>query len=187
MIANIKMKRLLFNITGTCTGGRCVGWNAINSMWATTYDIDKEFGTDYHDRLKTWLINAQKTDITIAGALTDPKGDRTLNPCQQPDPDMNLHIVEKREDGIIVRGAKVMICGVAAANEIFILPGMGYKEPDKDYALSFVIPRDIENFSGYMHLDAADDDAAEVANIQGLSHVSSVSGYREYRYFLHKA
>ncbi len=147
MIANIKMKRLMFNITGTCTGGRCVGWNAINSMWATTYDTEKEMGTNYHDRLREWLINAQKTDITIAGALTDPKGDRTLSPCQQQDPDMNLHVVEKRDDGIVIRGAKIMICGVAAANEIFILPGMGYKEPDKDYALSFVVPRDIENLN----------------------------------------
>jgi 4-hydroxybutyryl-CoA dehydratase/vinylacetyl-CoA-Delta-isomerase len=141
------MKRLFFNLTGTCTGGRCVGWNAINAMWATTYDMDKELGTDYHDRLKNWLTNAQKTDITLAGALTDPKGDRTLSPCQQPDPDMNLHIVETREDGIVVRGAKVMICGVAAANEIFILPGMGYKESDKDYAISFAIPRDIDGLT----------------------------------------
>ncbi len=147
MIANIKMKRLMFNITGTCTGGRCVGWNAINSMWATTYDIDKELNTDYHERIKNWLINAQKDDITLAGALTDPKGDRTLTPCQQQDPDMNLHMIESRDDGIIVRGAKVMICGVAAAKEIFILPGMGYKEPDKDYAISFAIPRDIEGLT----------------------------------------
>jgi 4-hydroxybutyryl-CoA dehydratase/vinylacetyl-CoA-Delta-isomerase len=143
MIANIKMKRLMFNLTGTCTGGRCVGWNAINSMWATTYNMDQELGTQYHNRLKNWLIESQKNDITISGALTDPKGDRTLSPCQQSDPDMSLHFIEKKDEGIIVRGAKVMICGVAAANEIFILPGMGYKEPDKDYALSFVIPRDI--------------------------------------------
>jgi 4-hydroxybutyryl-CoA dehydratase/vinylacetyl-CoA-Delta-isomerase len=40
-----------------------------------------------------------------------------------------------------------MICGVAASNEIFVLPGSGYKEEDKDYALSFVIPRDIENLT----------------------------------------
>lgn len=147
MITNIKMKRLMFNLTGTCTGGRCVGWNAINSMWATTYDMDQELGTDYHERLKNWLISAQKMDITLAGALTDPKGDRTLSACQQPDPDMNLHFVEHRDDGIVIRGAKVMICGVAASNEIFILPGTGYKEPDKDYALSFVIPRDIEGLT----------------------------------------
>ena len=44
MISNLKMKRYMFNTTGTCTGGRCVGWTALNSMWATTYDIDQEFG-----------------------------------------------------------------------------------------------------------------------------------------------
>jgi len=60
---------------------------------------------------------------------------------------MSLHIVEKRDDGIVVRGAKVMICGVAAANEIFVMPGMGYKEQDKDYAVSFVVPRDIEGLT----------------------------------------
>ena len=147
MIANSKMKRFLFHLTGTCTGGRCVGWNCVNAMWPTTYKLDKEYGTDYHQRLKNWLTFAQKNDITIAGALTDPKGDRTKSPSQQDDPDMNLHIVEEKKDGIVVKGAKVMICGVAAANEIFILPGSGYKEEDKDYAVSFVIPRDIEGLT----------------------------------------
>jgi len=145
MIANVKMKRLMFNLTGTCTGGRCAGFNAINAMWAATYDIDKEFKTDYHKRIKKWLTDAQKRDITISGALTDPKGDRSKSASAQKDPDMNLHVVDEKDDGIVVRGAKVMICGVAAANELFIMPGTGYKEDDKDYAVSFVIPRDIEN------------------------------------------
>jgi len=147
MIANVRMKRLMFNLTGTCTGGRCVGFNAINAMWATTYDMDIDLKTNYHNRMKEWLTNAQKNDITISGALTDPKGDRSKPPTQQKDPDMSLHIVEKNNDGIIVKGAKVMICGVAAANEIFIMPGMSYKEPDKDYAVSFVIPRDIKDLT----------------------------------------
>ena len=147
MIANVRMKRLMFNLTGTCTGGRCVGFNAINAMWATSYEIDKEMGTEYHKRLQTWLQDAQKRDITLAGALTDAKGDRSKTPSQQCDPDLSLRVVEKRKDGIVVRGAKVMICGVAAANEIFVMPGTGYKEEDKDYAVSFVIPRDIEHLT----------------------------------------
>ena len=147
MIANVRMKRLMFNLTGTCTGGRCAGFNAINAMWATTYDMDNELGTDYHKRMKKWLKDAQERDITISGALTDSKGDRSKSPVQQKDSDMSLHVVEEREDGIVVRGAKTMICGVAAANEIFIMPGIGYKESDKDYAVSFVIPRDIENLT----------------------------------------
>ena len=147
MIANVRMKRLMFNLTGTCTGGRCVGFNAINAMWATTYDIDHDLGTEYHKILQTWLKDAQKKDITLTGALTDAKGDRSKSPSQQCDPDLSLHVVEKRKDGIIVRGAKVMICGVAAANEILVMPGTGYKEEDKDYAISFVVPRDIGNLT----------------------------------------
>lgn len=147
MIANVRMKRLMFNLTGTCTGGRCAGFNALNAMWATTYDIDNDLKTGYHERLRNWLLDAQKRDITVAGALTDPKGDRTKPPSKQKDPDMSVHIVEKRENGIVVRGAKVMICGVAAANEIFVMPGTRYKESDKEYAVSFVIPRDCKNLT----------------------------------------
>ncbi|MEE9440946.1 MAG: 4-hydroxyphenylacetate 3-hydroxylase N-terminal domain-containing protein [Candidatus Thermoplasmatota archaeon] len=147
MIANVRMKRLMFNLTGTCTGGRCAGFNAINAMWAATFDMDKNLGTNYHKRIQEWLKDVQKRDITISGALTDPKGDRSKSPTLQKDPDMNLHVIEERNDGVVVRGAKVMICGVAAANEIFIMPGTGYKEQDKDYAVSFVIPRDIENLT----------------------------------------
>jgi 4-hydroxybutyryl-CoA dehydratase/vinylacetyl-CoA-Delta-isomerase len=144
MIANTKIKRLLFNVTGTCTGGRCGGWNGINAMWPTTFDLDAKTGTDYHERLKEWLAQAQRNDITMSVALTDPKGNRTLRPSEQDDPDMSLRMVEKREDGIVVRGAKIMICGVAAANEIFVMPGTAYREGDKDYAISFAIPKDAE-------------------------------------------
>lgn len=148
MIMNVRMKRLMFNITGTCTGGRCVGFNAINSLWAATYDMDQELATDYHARLKGWLTNAQREDITLAGALTDPKGDRSKRPLEQKDPDMSLRMVEKEKDGgIVVRGAKVMIAGIAAANEVFVLPGTGYKEEESDYAVSFAIPRDIEGLT----------------------------------------
>jgi 4-hydroxybutyryl-CoA dehydratase/vinylacetyl-CoA-Delta-isomerase len=83
----------------------------------------------------------------VSGALTDAKGDRSKTPSEQAEPDANLHVVEVKEDGIVIRGAKVMICGTAAAQEIFLLPGSGYKDPDKDYALACVVPRDIEGLT----------------------------------------
>jgi 4-hydroxybutyryl-CoA dehydratase/vinylacetyl-CoA-Delta-isomerase len=148
MVMNVRMKRLMFNLTGTCTGGRCVGFNAINSMWAATYDMDAELGTHYHERIRRWLTQAQRDDIALAGALTDPKGDRSKRPKEQKDPDMSLRLVDRRSDGgIVVRGAKVMIAGAAAANEVFVLPGTGYKEDESDYAISFAIPRDIQGLT----------------------------------------
>ncbi len=147
MLANSRMKRRMFNLTGTCTGARCVGWNALNTMWSVTHDIDKKFETDYHHRLREWILYAQANDLAVAGALTDPKGDRTKAPSEQEDPDVHLHIVGWEEGGITLRGAKVMIAGASAANEIFVLPGSKYKDSDADFAVACVVPRDMEGIT----------------------------------------
>jgi 4-hydroxybutyryl-CoA dehydratase/vinylacetyl-CoA-Delta-isomerase len=109
--------------------------------------MDKDLGTHYHDRVKEWGLGMQSKGTLVAGALTDAKGDRKLKPHQQPDLDSNLHIVEVKKDGIVIRGAKVMICGIAAAEEIFLMPGSAYRESDKDFALACVVPKDIEGLT----------------------------------------
>ena len=147
LLSNMKFKRQNYRHTGTCTGAVCVGWNSQNVMWAVTEEMDKEYGTKYQERLKNWILRAQDLGLTVSGALTDAKGDRSKTPSQQKDPDVNLHVKEIRDDGIVIRGAKVMICGTAAAQEIFLLPGSVYKEVDKDYALSCVVPRDIDGLT----------------------------------------
>jgi 4-hydroxybutyryl-CoA dehydratase/vinylacetyl-CoA-Delta-isomerase len=147
LINNMKMKRQNYRRTGSCTGAVCVGWNAQNVMWAVTQDIDQELGTNYQERLRDWIVHSQHKGLTVAGALTDPKGNRSLKPSQQPDPDTNLRIIEVRDDGIVIRGAKIMICGTAAAHEVFLLPGGIYREEDQDYAVACVVPRDIEGLT----------------------------------------
>jgi len=57
-------------------------------MWATTHDMDRDLGTNYHERIKKWLMKAQAEDIAVAVAMTDPKGNRTLPPSQQEELDM---------------------------------------------------------------------------------------------------
>jgi 4-hydroxybutyryl-CoA dehydratase/vinylacetyl-CoA-Delta-isomerase len=116
-------------------------------MWAITQDMDKELSTHYQERLKNWILGAQENGLTVAGALTDPKGDRSLKPSQQPNPDANLRIIDVKDDGIVIRGAKTMICGIAASQEIFLLPGGVYGEEDQDYALACAIPKDIEGLT----------------------------------------
>ena len=161
MYANSRMKRLVYNLTGTCTGGRCAGWNALNAMWSTTWDMDNDLGTDYHERLKKWLVSAQERDITLAGALTDPKGHRKRGPSRQSDPDMYLRVVKKSKDGIVVRGAKIMICGTAAANEIFVMPGTRLRQSDAEYAVSFAVPKDAEGITIVETRHASDGRASE--------------------------
>ena len=147
LIANMNMKRQNYRRTGSCTGAVCCGWNAQNVLWAVTHDIDEAFGTNYQERLKNWILSAQSKGLAVAGAMTDAKGDRSLKPSQQPDLDTNVRVTEVRDDGIVIRGAKVMICGTAASHEIFVLPGGIYREPDQDFAVACVVPRDIEGLT----------------------------------------
>jgi 4-hydroxybutyryl-CoA dehydratase/vinylacetyl-CoA-Delta-isomerase len=109
--------------------------------------MDQELHTDYHSRIRQWVLDIQRRGVTIAGALTDAKGDRSKRPSEQEDPDTNLHVKEVLPEGIVIRGAKLMICGTAASHEIFILPGSSYREPDKDFAIACVVPRDIDGLT----------------------------------------
>ena len=100
LVKKVKMQRLLGQKTASCFQ-RCVGMDAFNACYSTTYDMDKKLGTNYHEKLKKYIIYCQENDLTVDGAMTDPKGDRGLAPSAQADPDMFLHIVERREDGIV--------------------------------------------------------------------------------------
>lgn len=137
----VKMQRLLGQKTASCFQ-RCVGMDAFNACYSTTYDMDKALGTDYHKKFVAFLKYCQEKDLTVDGAMTDPKGDRGLSPSQQADPDLFLHIVEKREDGIIVRGAKAHQTGIVNSHEVLVMPTISMTKEDKEYAVCFAVPVD---------------------------------------------
>ncbi len=105
LVKKSKMGRLLGSLTGCCFQ-RCVGMDAMNALSMTTYDIDQKYGTEYNKRFLKFVEYVQENDLTCDGAMTDPKGDRSKAPHQQVDPDLFMHVVEERPDGIVVRGAK---------------------------------------------------------------------------------
>ncbi|MHB1126406.1 MAG: 4-hydroxyphenylacetate 3-hydroxylase family protein [Bacillota bacterium] len=141
LVKKVKMLRMIAQQTGTCFQ-RCVGFDAINALYATTYDMDQALGTQYHTRLKKFLEYVQENDLMSAGSMTDAKGDRGLKPSAQADPDMYLHLVEKREDGIVIRGAKAHQTGIVNSHEMIIMPTLAMGEEDRDYAIACAVPVD---------------------------------------------
>ena len=111
LIKKVKAQRLLGQTTAACFQ-RCVGFDAANAIFSTTYEIDEKYGTKYHENFVKYWKYIEKNDFTVCGAMTDPKGDRGKSPSQQADPDLYLHVVERRPDGIVVRGAKAHQTGV---------------------------------------------------------------------------
>jgi len=141
LVNKVKMMRMIAQKTGTCFQ-RCVGFDAMGASFITTYNIDKEKGTEYHKRFLKWLEYIQENDFMVAGAMTDVKGDRSLKPSHQKDPDLFTRVVEKREDGIVIRGAKAHMTGMANSHEMLILPTTNLLEGDEAYAVACAIPVD---------------------------------------------
>ncbi|MGQ9461079.1 MAG: 4-hydroxyphenylacetate 3-hydroxylase family protein [Candidatus Bathyarchaeaceae archaeon] len=141
LIKKVKLLRLLGQKTGTCFQ-RCVGMDALNTLSSVTYEMDQKLQTQYSRRFTEFLKHVQKNDLVCCGAMTDPKGNRSLRPSQQADPDLYLRIVEEKSDGIIVRGSKVHQTGAVNSHEVIVMPTRTMQEEEKDYAVSFAVPSD---------------------------------------------
>ena len=134
-----RMQRKLGQLTGTCFQ-RCVGMDATNSLHSVTYEIDEKHGTPYHARFKDFIREMQEGNLVIGGAMTDVKGDRSKGPAAQDDPDLFVHVVERREDGVVIRGAKAHQTGCINSHWILVMPTMRLTEADRDYAIVCAIP-----------------------------------------------
>lgn len=146
LIRKVKMQRLIGQKTGTCFQ-RCVGMDALNAVYATTWEVDRKYQTRYHQNFLDYLRYVQEKDLTVDGAMTDPKGDRGLSPSGQSDPDLYVRVVEKNDRGIVVNGAKAHQTGAVNSHEHLIMPTAAMKEADKAYAVSFAVPSDAEGIS----------------------------------------
>lgn len=139
LVRQNKMQRKLGQLTGTCFQ-RCVGMDAFNSLYSTTFEMDEKYGTSYHERLKAFITMTHTYNYVIGGAMTDVKGDRSLPPHLQADPDLFVRIVKRTEEGIYISGAKAHQTGCINSHWMIVMPTMRLGEKDKDYAVIGAIP-----------------------------------------------
>lgn len=139
-----EMTRRICRYTGGCIF-RCMGIDAMNALSIITHRTESMTGRPYNQRWLEYLKFWQKNDIVATCAQTDVKGDRSLRPHQQADPDLYVHVVEHRDDGIVVRGAKNHITAAAVAEEIIVTPTRFLTPEEDQYAVSFAIPGDWDN------------------------------------------
>lgn len=95
---------------------------------------------EYADRAERYFEYCKNNDLRCVQAITDAKGDRKVGPSKQFDPDSYTHIVERRPDGIVIRGAKLHISSAAVSHELVVMPTKNMKEGEEDYAVACAIP-----------------------------------------------
>ncbi len=172
----VKMQRLLGQKTASCFQ-RCVGMDAFNAEYSTTFEIDEKYGTKYHENFKEFLKMVQREDLTVDGAMTDPKGNRAKAPHDQEDLDLFLRVVERREDGIVVRGAKCHQTGSINSHWHLVMPTISMGPLDKDFAVSFACPSDAEGM--YMVYGRQSCDTRKLEDISDIDVGNSQFGGQE--------
>ena len=175
LMNKVKMQRLLGQKTASCFQ-RCVGMDAFNSVFSTTYEIDEKYGTHYHENFKKFLTYVQDNDLTVDGAMTDPKGDRSKSPSQQADPDMFVHVVERRPDGVVIRGAKAHMTGMVNSHWMLIMPTMGMLPGEEDYTICCAVPVDAPGITHIFGRPTNDDRKMEGTIDQGNANYGIVGG-----------
>jgi 4-hydroxybutyryl-CoA dehydratase / vinylacetyl-CoA-Delta-isomerase len=153
-----RMQRVLGQRTGTCFQ-RCVGMDAFNALYSVTFDCDAAHGTPYHDRLRAFLRTCQEQNVVVGGAMTDPKGDRSLPPASQPD--AFTRVVGRRDGGVVIRGAKVHQTGCLNSHWIVVMPTQRLDPAESDFAVVAAIPVDHPGLTYVLGRQSCDTRAME--------------------------
>jgi 4-hydroxybutyryl-CoA dehydratase/vinylacetyl-CoA-Delta-isomerase len=95
-----------------------IGTDALFALHILAKQMDDKLGAKYLERVRLYHAYCRENDLALAVAQTDVKGDRSLAPSEQPDPDLYVRIVGESAEGIRVRGAKVHTSVSTNANEI---------------------------------------------------------------------
>jgi len=168
LVARVKINRTLANRVGTCHQ-RCTGLDCLSALAIVTYDVDQKHGTKYHETFNNFLKYVQENDLAGNAGVTDVKGDRSLNPQDQEDKDMYLRVVEKRDDGIVVRGAKAHQTGSLSSHEIIVIPTRALRKGDEEYAVAFAVQADapgLIHVVGRSPLDMREMDGCDIGNVK---------------------
>ena len=159
-----RMQRKLGQLTGTCFQ-RCVGMDALNSLYSTTYEIDSKYSTGYHKRFVEFVKEIQTENSVIGGAMTDVKGDRSLSPSQQADPDLFVHITKRDENGVYLSGAKAHQTGCINSHWIIVMPTMRLRQEDKEYAVVGAVPADAKGITYIYGRQSCDTRSMEAGDL----------------------
>lgn len=96
------------------------------------------------ERIRRYVDWVQAEDLRISQCITDAKGDRSRHPGNQDDPDVYVRVVERRDDGVVIRGAKLHISAASLGHELMTIPTKAMHPGEEDYSIACMVPVNAE-------------------------------------------
>jgi 4-hydroxyphenylacetate 3-monooxygenase len=97
---------------------------------------------DGRDNLAAYYRRMTEGDLYQSFTITNPQIDRTKAASEQEEDDLYVRVVKERDDGIVVRGAKMIGTGAVFGDEIIVGTIEPLQRQDVEYALCFSVPLD---------------------------------------------
>ena len=145
LLAKLEYTRLTCQETGCAM--RYLSMDGLNAVWQLTHRLDAAVGGEYHARLRAYLERVQDQDLTVGIAMTDAKGDRSLRPHQQDNPNTYVHVVGRQPGGVLISGTKAIVTAAPYVHELLVLPGRAMTAHDRDFAIACAVPIDAKGLT----------------------------------------
>lgn len=126
----------------------------ILTSWAAAAD---SFG-EYAENVTRYWARCRSENTVLTHAISDPPGDRYLpsGAAGAAGAPQALRLVDQREDGIVVSGAKMLATLAPFADELLIYPYRALRETEADQALCFAVPVAAEGLTLFCRPSLAD-------------------------------
>jgi len=103
-------------------------------------DVFEGYNADRAKALADYYRYARDNDLYLTYVIINPQADRSKSAAQQADPYLSAGVLSRDEEGLVIRGAKMLATGGIMANEVFVTCIQPLQPGDEKYAVSFAIP-----------------------------------------------
>jgi 4-hydroxyphenylacetate 3-monooxygenase len=108
---------------------------------ASAADFFGKKNPKFGENVRNYYNYVRENDLLMTHTLIHPQANRSVGPSKQADPYLAARVVEKTDEGVVVRGAR-MLATLPLADEILVFPSTVIRgtEDDMPYAFGFGIP-----------------------------------------------
>ncbi|MCA0044859.1 4-hydroxyphenylacetate 3-hydroxylase family protein [Celeribacter litoreus] len=90
--------------------------------------------------LSDYYEYVRDNELYLTYVIINPQADRSKTANEQADPFLSAGVFSEDEEGLTIRGAKMLATGGILANEVFVTCIQPLREGEEPYAVSFAIP-----------------------------------------------
>lgn len=116
--------------------------NVVLTSMASNSSFFEQYNSDWAKNIENYYKYVRDHDLFLTHAIINPQNNRAKNSQEQDDEFTHLGEVRETDEGIIVRGAKMLATLAPITDEVIIYSFPGFAPGDEKYALAFALPID---------------------------------------------